>query len=54
MKLQHPDLHSPSPVHSLPVFFNLVGGKDDVTVVLMGVGVHVGGDGVDDNIAVGM
>ena len=42
-------------MHSLPVFFNLVlGGDDDVTVVLMGVGVHVGGDGVDDDIVVGM
>ena len=44
-------------MHSLPVFFNLVlllGGDDDVTVVLMGAGVHVGGDGVDDDIVVGM
>ena len=40
-------------MHSLPVFFNLVGGDDDIPVI-MGVGVHVGGDGVDDDIAVGM
>ena len=41
-------------MHSLPVFFNLVGGKDDANVVLMGAGVHVGGDGVDDDFVVGM